>query len=396
MTGTVRSDEWHGEKWSHESIMDMQARMAPADITRIAVEWKGHLRELDSLFSTFLEDVTATIDESWSGPGARAALRTMRAYVENSRTALDPALTLSSGLDVLASATRELQQKIASPPASAPVSKLGDLPGWSAPFSEHLSRWEQALNQVQTMYSGPAIAAGNAVAELVGPRERLRFGSGPDASVAAARDRSSDEQAERAEEFLARWGLGAQGQNPQQMVLPGGTAMAPQIPAMTRFAGNALPGKGFGSGSTSESNIDELGEDDVYAGQDWMRDPLWRESPTRSAGFESTATRQPLAPDRMPPLAAGPTATSGGGIGTGAAPRSWGAMMPMMAAYPPHAGQRRGDENEHYCPRYLVNGDNTRELLGELPKGAAPVIGLWDSDPDEDTGPALRRGFRSR
>lgn len=113
MTQTVRPDEWHSDKWSHESIMAMQARMAPDDIRRIADEWKVTVRELDSLFAGFLEDVTATIGDGWSGPGARAALSTMRAYVENSRTALDSAFTLSSGLDVLAQATRELQQKIA-------------------------------------------------------------------------------------------------------------------------------------------------------------------------------------------------------------------------------------------------------------------------------------------
>ena len=63
MTATVRPDEWHGDKWSHESIMDMQARMAPEDIKRVAEEWKSTLRELDSLFATFLEDVTATIQD---------------------------------------------------------------------------------------------------------------------------------------------------------------------------------------------------------------------------------------------------------------------------------------------------------------------------------------------
>ncbi|SKZ28355.1 Uncharacterised protein [Mycobacteroides abscessus subsp. abscessus] len=85
-----------------------------------------------------------------------------------------------------------------------------------------------------------------------------------------------------------------------------------------------------------------------------------------------------------------------GGIGGAAANRSWGAMMPMMGTYPAHAGQRRGDENEHYSPPYLVNADNTRELLGDLPKGWAPVIGLWESDSDEEFGPTPRRGFRSR
>lgn len=206
MTQTVRPDEWHSDKWSHESIMDMQARMAPDDIRRIADEWKVTLRALDALFAGFLEDVTATIGDGWSGPGARAALSTMHEYVENSRTALDTAFTLSSGLDVLAQATSELQQKIAPPPVPVPAYKLGEIPRWGTPFAEQLALWERAVNQVETVYSAPAIRAAHAVAELIGPRESLRFGSGPDADVAAAGRRIPDEQAERAEEFLARWG----------------------------------------------------------------------------------------------------------------------------------------------------------------------------------------------
>lgn len=188
MTQTVRPDEWHSDKWSHESIMDMQARMAPDDIRRIADEWKVTLRALDALFAGFLEDVTATIGDGWSGPGARAALSTMHEYVENSRTALDTAFTLSSGLDVLAQATSELQQKIAPPPVPVPAYKLGEIPRWGTPFAEQLALWERAVNQVETVYSAPAIRAAHAVAELIGPgkacvsapgRTRGRRGGGP-------------------------------------------------------------------------------------------------------------------------------------------------------------------------------------------------------------------------
>lgn len=393
MTATVRPDEWHGDKWSHESIMDMQARMAPEDIKRFAEEWKSTLRGLDSLFTTFLEDVTATIQDGWSGSGARAALGTMREYVENSRSALERALTLSSGLDVLARATGELQQQIAPPPTPVLVDKLGEIPRWRTSFAEQLGLWEQALNQVRTVYSDPAIQAGNAVAALIGPQERLRFGFGPDIG-AAVPAQSPDEQAERAAEFLARWGLGEHEPNPSQTTPP-----PVQVPLRVMgVPGNPFPGKGSAMGSTPGSGVDERGEDDVYAGQDWMRDPLWRESPTRSAGFESAvpSTGRPLSADRMPAFGSGPTVASTGGIGGGAATRPWGTMMPMMGAYPPHASQRRGDENEHYSPPYLVNADNTRELLGDLPRAAAPVIGLWDSDADDELGPSPRRGFRSR
>ncbi|MFD6199764.1 hypothetical protein ACFWE3_23975 [Mycobacteriaceae bacterium NPDC060252] len=395
MSGTVRPDEWHGDKWSHESIMDMQARMAPAGITRIAEEWKSTLGELDSLFAVFLEDVTAMIDESWSGPGAQAALGTMQAYVENSGVALRRAFTLSTGLEVLAGATSELQQKIASPSAHAPVGRMGVGLGWATPVAENLDLWEQALAQVRTMYSGPAVQAGNAVAELIGPQERLRFGFGADAD--AVPNRAADEQAERTAEFLARWGPEL---NPQQTVPPANTGMPLQLPlAVSGMSGNPFRGKDFGLGSPTGSEADELGEDDVYAGQNWMRDPLWRENPTRSAGFESATpmSRQPLSPDRMPSLGSGPTVANVSGVGAAAATRAWGSMMPMMGAYPAHANQRRGDENEHYSPKYLVNSDNTRELLGELPRGSAPVIGLWEGDgADDDFGPPPRRGFRSR
>ncbi|VEG16323.1 Uncharacterised protein [Mycolicibacterium phlei] len=397
MTGTVRPDEWHGDKWSHESIMDLQARMEPDGIKRVADEWTRTLSELDSLLTAFLEDVTAMIGESWSGAGARAALSTMRAYVENSQVALGEATTLSAGLSVLAHATGQLQQQVVAPSSGAPVGRLGVPVGWRASVADDLDLWERALEQVRTVYSGPAVQAGNAVAQLVGPRERLRVGSGP--GLGAAGDSSRDEQAERAGEFLARWALGEPEMNPQQTMPQSGAGMPLPVPLMVAgMPGNPFPGNDFGPRQKSGSGVDELGEDDVYAQQNWMRDPLWRENPTRSAGFESAtpSSRQLLTPDRMPPLGSGATPTSSGGVGVGAAIRPWGAMMPMMGAYPSHTNQRRGDENEHYSPGYLVNGENTRELLGELPKGSAPVIGLWEHEPDDDLGPPHRRGFRSR
>ncbi|MBA0048303.1 hypothetical protein [Mycobacteroides sp. LB1] len=400
MAGTVRPDEWLGDKWSHEAIMDMQARMAPEDITRIAGEWKDILGEIDSLFSSFLDDVTATIGEGWSGPGAQAALSTMRSYVGNSRVALRRAYTLSAGLDVLAMATRELQQKIASPSARTPVGKLGEVYRSGSSFAQEFGLWEEALNHVRTMYSGPAVQAGNAVAKLTGPRERLLFDSGADAERSTVVDRPENEhgeQAGRAEDFLSRWGLGQPEPNSQQPAPQGNIGIPLPTPlTMAGLPGSPFRQKGFESGS----GVDELGEDDVYAGQNWMRDPLWHENPTRSAGFESETptSRQPLSADRMPSVGAGPTVATAGGVGAGATTRSPGAMMPMMGMYPPPAGQRRGDENEHYSPPYLVNRDNTRELLGELPKGSAPVIGLWQGSSDgadDDIEPPPPRGFRS-
>lgn len=217
MADTVHPDEWLSDKWSHEAIMDMQARLAPDDIKRMAAEWESVLSEIDALFSTFLYDVSATLEEGWSGPGAQAALRTMRSYVGNARTTLGKALTLSTGLNVLASAASELRQNIASPSGPAPAGKSGETLGWGSPFAQDFGLWERALNQVVTVYSGPAVRAGNAVAALTGPQERLRFGSGVDADLSAVVDRSEDqrdEQAQRAEKFLSRWGLGEPNQQP--------------------------------------------------------------------------------------------------------------------------------------------------------------------------------------
>ncbi|MUM18759.1 hypothetical protein FZI91_13555 [Mycobacterium sp. CBMA271] len=390
MTGTVRPDVWLGDKWSHDAILDMQARMAPEDISRMAREWKTIVDGLDSLFSTFLDDVRATIGESWSGTGAQSALSTMRTYVENSRAMLAQAHSLSDGLNVLSSATRDLQSKMTAqfmPAGGAP----GENPGWGGPNIPDFDLWQAALNHVRTVYSGPAVAAGNAVAELAGPRERLWFGSGAQTQMPEAVDPPvgrRDEQAERAEEFFSRWGLDH---------TPQGAAATPlQTPPTA--VGNMNADKGFDAYSPSGSRADDLDEDDVYANQDWTHDPLWRENSTRSAGFDTAVPTSgtaplPLPPDRMPAAGATPTVAGAGG---GPTPRPAGAMMPMMGMYPPHAGQRRGDENEHYSPQYLVNRDNTRELLGELPRGTDPVIGLWERGDDDGIGPPPRRGFRSR
>jgi hypothetical protein len=51
------------------------------------------------------------------------------------------------------------------------------------------------------------------------------------------------------------------------------------------------------------------------------------------------------------------------------------------------AGHGRGtkdDEGEHKVPKFLINMDNTRQLVGEIPSASPPVIGDWSAHERED------------
>lgn len=412
MRDMVTADQWASGSWSHSEIMDVVARLSPCAIEKLARDWKSIVADTDSALSSFHRDMAATILADWEGRAAHQVRETMRTYVTGARSILSVALGLSDNLHILASAAAEVQSAIAEPPGRDAFDAYAAVSGPGLFVASEAASWEQAVHQVRTLYSDPAVRAGNAVPILEGLPQTL--GSPTRVYEPVFGHPVVDEQVSRAAQFLAQ--LGRSTGEPKTETDPVGNGPTESLPVHggrdTRAPGDLdvggfedpnvetdrLPAAAqrlgipagqvdpyaYRSGPDSSRggpSATELAEDDVYARQNWLRDPLRDKTHEASVDLPGTASGsgQLLSPDRLPTGAA-PAAPAAGAVG-GLAMRSVPApAMGAMGMYPPMGGARRPDrdDNEHFIPRYLVNRDNTDALIGRLPKATVPVIGVWD------------------
>lgn len=298
----VRPDDWTPAVWSHSAVMDMQARLDPVRMTGYADDWQ---RAVDAIRDVLVEvnrRVGAQLDRSWRGRGADASLEALRRYVAGSVDGLVACRSVALHLSELSGAAGELRAGITA------VGELGD-----------------ALEQVRQLYSGPAVTAGNAVADIPAPPDPFGFAAQPDASV-----------------------------------LPAAAAQAQSAPATgTPFAVAPL-------GSTPSALDSHVTDPNT----------LWQ-APTHSAALSRGEV--PPAPSEVSPPIPSPATQGSSPIGPGQVPgpAARAVSQPMSpfvgAAYPGHVGRDEGAA--HRTPRYLISAGNTNELIGELPLVAPPVIG---------------------
>jgi hypothetical protein len=201
-------------------------------------------------------------------------------------------------------------------------------------------RLDDALAQVRHLYSGPAVAAGNAVVEIPAPPDPFEIT---------------------------------------------GAASANAFPASASPAGDArtgTPGAGFTPSSyvpsqamTSAAGLGEDPRQRLDTPLPVSSDPL-RRIPAHGTAVSSPADNFVPTRSDVSPTVAGPAAP---GASTAISPAavartSPSSMSPFLgAAYPPHMG--RDDGGEHRTPSYLISAGNSNELIGQLPLVAPPVIG---------------------
>jgi hypothetical protein len=122
-------------------------------MTRYADDWLAAVDQVRDLLTELNRQVTAQLDQAWRGQGADAALASLRRYVTGSLDGLTACRSLAVHLTELSGAAGDLRARITAPVA-------GDVAS---------ARLEEALGQVRQLYSGPAVAAGNAVADIPEP-----------------------------------------------------------------------------------------------------------------------------------------------------------------------------------------------------------------------------------
>jgi hypothetical protein len=318
MVDGVTADHWTPAVWSYAAVMDMQSRLDPVRMSRYADDWRGAVDRVAEVFVELNHQLGAQLDWSWRGRGADASMESLRRYVDGSLAGLAACRSVAVQLSELSTAAGELRTASGGFTADA----LDDV-----------------LAEVRYRYSGPAVAAGNAVDDIPAPPELFnRTGQPPGSSLPVA---------------------GSQDQPP---------IAAP--PASATPSGSALPPPGSHASTQPASLV--RGAD---PGSAWHSPTPLPHAPTHSAALPE---RTPLSID-SPATTSGPPASA---VAPGAPAQSPGVtprtttspVAPYLSGmYPGHMGRDVG--GEHRVPSYLVSAGNTSELIGELPLVAPPVIG---------------------
>jgi len=319
----VRPDDWTPGVWTHAAVMEMQARLDPARMTRHADDWHTAVDQIRDVLTELNRQVTAQLGEAWRGHGADAALASVQRYAAGSLDGLALCRSAAVQLAELSRAAGDLRASITAPGAQ---DVAGQLLG-------------EALSQVRQLYSGPAVAAGNGVADIPEPPDPLPIGGPATESVLPAGSATT----------------------------PAGSATPPAAGLADAPLGSALP-QAFDAEGRSRPSMSAADTQ-----------PLWR-VPTSSAAFSSPGV-EPLPSRGEPPGATSTPPPSGMPAAVGPeSPRAPGRMS-SSSPFTPFLGTAhpgllgRGDNPEHRAPRYLISAGNTSELIGELPLVAPPVIG---------------------
>jgi hypothetical protein len=325
MAELVRADDWTPGAWSHDAVMDMQAGLDPVRMTQFADDWQAAVDEIRDVLAELSRRVGAQLDEGWRGQGADASVAALRRYVAGSLEGLIACRSLAGRLGEFSAAAGELRACMTAP-------------GGPDAADDRLT---EALSQVRELYSQPAVAAGNAVADIPSPPEPFQLDGRADAEGVPA------------------------------ATAPTGSSMPPAQPGavagLTPSPG--LPGEGTPRSSAPAADTSALLRAPTHSAA--LSPPVAALSPP-VADLPLSSPHPPSAPPTAPPSGApiGPNPVQP----VAGRPSAPSAVTPFLGT--PYAGfPGRDDGTEHRVPRYLISAGNTDELVGELPLVAPPVIG---------------------
>ncbi|GAA5058227.1 WXG100 family type VII secretion target [Nocardia callitridis] len=344
--------------WSHIEIKNAFGSLDTTNSSDAAGKYTDSATQFDQGIETFARSVTNSISESWEGNAAESAKDAIKRYTDDARQLPGLLSDLSNQINEAAKAIVDTRNAI---PDYADHSWTARINPWRA-AEENRSR-----NEVEQK----------------------------------ARDAMHDNYVTRFADFDAKVPVLPPAVNPTSppgdpAIVPGTTVNGPG-PGPD---GSSTPENSTGAPDSADANDqdgDGIPDDQAVDQPTRSQDPADNQTTTSSAGSPSADPGTPTSSNSPQTMASstpsnapstfgpgpGPGAaqTPGAGRslpGTPGAPTTGGpaaaaaatgrAGMPGMMGPGPGAPGKKGDESERKGPDYLVNQENTDELLGEIPK----------------------------
>lgn len=364
------------ESWEHPEIKDAFDPLLVEDATNQAEKY-WQMRQLwEQGIDTFVRSTQASLAQAWSGPAADQAKQAIQDYIDKQARPVTPALeALSAGVRAAADAIVRTKNSVGDPLQTDEFK--GFLNRWFN-GDEISRRTQEARVAMTTHYVTPFRELDTKVPVLpvpTGPTSTSDIPAPPPGGYPSASNPTTSEPGNPTGTTPGGTPPGETPGDPEneaQPETPGDdptdrpTTTAPGATATTP-AGTELPGSPTATvpASTTPAGLTT--------------------GPGSPGGTPSGGT--PGSPDSQTPgrtVAGTPNPAQGtpAGIGATAASTTSGTRgmtgMPMAGAAGRGAG--RDDESNRSTPDYLINQENTDELLGEIPRTIPG--GVIGADPD--------------
>ncbi|MFD4403334.1 hypothetical protein ACFWPH_11265 [Nocardia sp. NPDC058499] len=345
--------------YSHVEIKQVFDTMIPTEASAASDDYAALASGWEEGITTFAARIRRSSQSAWEGPAAESARKAIDDYATDA-TNLTPALQgLANRVDDAANAVLNTQRNL--PPV------VDDPQSWWNPgdwFDDHEGDVgkadEKAREQFVTHYRSGVVAADSQIPALPLPKDPAAVeqpGSGDpgvpgNTSTGGSPAGPSDDST----------GSGAPGQELPGADQPGEEQPGAQQPAGEETGpGDTQPASTEPAGTTPQSTVPSTtGSPGMPSAPGGPGSPAGTPGPGAPGpgvpGPGQTVQGSP-APAGVPAGTAGAKAPSGAPAGRGG--------MPMMGAPGGARGGSGDDDRDRQTPDYLINEENTRELLGE-------------------------------
>lgn len=349
----------YSHSWDHPKISDAFSPLDVNDATSQAGKYWLIRQYWEQGFETFLRSTQASLSQAWSGPAAEQSRQAIQDYIDKYARPVTPALeTLSNGIRDAANAIVNTKNSVGDP---LDITGVDGFVNWLFSEDEASRRTEEARDAMKTYYVTPFGQLDNKIPVIPVP-------TGPTST-------------------------------PDIPPPPPGGYTGQSNPATDTGSPTGTTPSGTPTGETDgdpESETEPETPADDQAGQPRTTDP--GETSTEPAGAELPNSTTPTVPANTTPsgvatgpgspgsptgspdtqapgrtVSGAPNTTQGTPAGVGATAASTASGNRGMGGMPMGvgAGNRGGgkdEESSRSTPDYLINQENTDELLGETPR----------------------------
>ncbi|WP_100483801.1 hypothetical protein [Mycobacteroides abscessus] len=396
----VQPEDWYSR--NHQNIYDMARSFQSQNATDAAKNVNDAANKLREIMSTGGQAVQTILHQDWWGLTAQAVQEATSAQFNRVDTNVVAGMhTLANALPPVGMAMEAAKTSI-QPPMSAETYRMGKTMGLSDSELQNkvAEDQEHARYQMTSLFSQPAVDASNPVEDIPNPSQNASGGAAPAGTASPSGGSTGGGSSKTLDQ------VGDQIKNLDNV---GKTAPAfdrgageGQAGAQGQGQGAGSPGGGSGSGSSSGGGsgsgasgsgsgpggrgVSSLNDGYLTRPSSWMQDPLKSSSGggPGSGAVTGGPPRGGLAPGANPgagqPGGGNPAAIGQSGVRSVGGPM--GGVMGAGAAG--HGKNAKDDDGEHQIPKFLVNMDNTRKLVGPLPDASPAVIGDWDAHERDD------------